>query len=35
VNGERLCDLLKALSLGVTTKTVEEMTADENWFKKI
>lgn len=35
VNGERLCDLLKELSLGVSTQTVEEIRVDDDWFKHI
>ncbi|PCI39371.1 MAG: restriction endonuclease [Rhodospirillaceae bacterium] len=35
VNGERLCDLLKELSLGVSTQIIEEVSVDEKWFKQI
>jgi len=35
VDGERLCDLLKALHLGVSTKTVEEVTVNPDWFVQI
>jgi restriction system protein len=35
IDGESLCDLLKSLKLGVTTRMVEEVSIDPNWFAKI
>lgn len=35
VDGDRLCDLLKELSLGVKTKIVEKISVDDMWFKQI
>jgi restriction system protein len=35
IDGDSLCDLLKNLKLGVTTKMVEEVSIDPNWFAKI
>ena len=35
IDGDSLCDLLKNLKLGVTTKMVEEVGIDPNWFGKI
>jgi len=35
IDGEQLCDLLKNLKLGVTTKMVEEVSIDPNWFAQI
>lgn len=37
IDGDRLMDLLKELSLGIETKivTVEEVSIDENWFESI
>lgn len=35
VDGDRLCDLLKDLSLGVFTKTVEEISINADWFAQI
>lgn len=35
VDGERLCELLKDLKLGVSTKTVEEVTIDADWIAQI
>jgi restriction system protein len=35
IDGDALCDLLKDLKLGVTTKTVEEVSIDPSWFAKI
>lgn len=35
VDGDRLCDLLKELELGVETELVEEVSIISDWFKKI
>jgi restriction system protein len=35
IDGDSLCDLLKNLKLGVTTKMVEEVSFDPSWFAKI
>jgi restriction system protein len=35
IDGELLCDLLKNLKLGVTTKMVEEVSISPEWFGKI
>lgn len=35
VDGDRLCDLLKELGLGVETELVEEVSIISDWFKKI
>ena len=35
IDGDSLCDLLKNLKLGVTTKMVEEVSIDPSWFAKI
>ena len=35
IDGDYLCDLLKSLKLGVTTRMVEEVTIDPSWFIKI
>lgn len=35
VDGDRLCEILKDLSLGIVTETVEKVTVDENWFLRI
>jgi restriction system protein len=35
VDGDRLCDLLKSLNLGVSTRTVEEVLIDRDWFSRI
>jgi len=35
VDGDRLCDLLKDLELGVETELVEEVSIISDWFKKI
>ena len=35
IDGDSLCDLLKRLELGVTTKMVEEVSIDPSWFAKI
>ena len=35
IDGDSLCDLLKKLGLGVTTKMVEEVSIDPSWFAKI
>ncbi len=35
IDGDLLCDLLKSLKLGVTTKMVEEVSTDPEWFGKI
>ncbi|MDD9812483.1 MAG: restriction endonuclease [Gammaproteobacteria bacterium] len=35
MDGEMLMDKLKELELGVTTKMVERVTIDDNWFKNI
>lgn len=35
IDGEQLCELLKNLKLGVTTKMVEEVSIDADWFAQI
>lgn len=35
IDGDQLCDLLKALNLGVQTETQERVTIDQDWFRKI
>ena len=35
VNGEQLIDILKSLSLGVKTKTIEAVEIDHEWFSAI
>ena len=35
IDGDSLCDLLKKLGLGVTTKMVEEVSIDPSWFAMI
>ncbi len=35
VDGDRLCDLLRKLKLGVATEVVERVTINSDWFKKI
>jgi restriction system protein len=35
IDGDSLCDLLKTLKLGVTTRMVEEVSIDPSWFAKI
>lgn len=35
VDGEQLIDILKSLSLGVKTKTVEAVEIDREWFSTI
>lgn len=35
IDGDLLCDLLKSLNLGVTTRMVEEVSIDPDWFAKI
>jgi restriction system protein len=35
IDGEHICDLLKDLKLGVTTKMVEDVSIDPNWFAQI
>lgn len=35
VDGNRLCDLLKSLSLGVKTEAVEQINIDAEWFSSI
>jgi restriction system protein len=35
IDAEQLCELLKNLKLGVTTKTVEEVSVDVEWFAQI
>jgi restriction system protein len=35
IDGDSLCDLLKNLKLGVTTKMVEEVIIDPSWFARI
>jgi restriction system protein len=35
VNGEQLADILKNLGLGVTTKMVEDVSVDKQWFETI
>lgn len=35
VDGDRLCDLLKELRLGVKTETIETVTIEEDWFGQI
>jgi len=32
IDGDQLCELLKKLKLGVTTKMVEEVTVAPEWF---
>lgn len=35
IDGDQLCELLKNLKLGVTTKTVEEVEIKPEWFREI
>jgi restriction system protein len=35
IDGDQLCELLKNLKLGVTTKMVENVSIDPEWFSKI
>lgn len=35
IDGERLCQLLKQYELGVSTRQVEEVNIDANWFREI
>ncbi len=35
IDGEQLCELLKNLKLGVTTKMVEEVSVEADWFAQI
>jgi len=35
IDGDQLCELLKNLKLGVTTKMVENVSIDPEWFNKI
>lgn len=35
IDGQRLCDLLKELGLGVQTQLIEEVTVDSGWFERI
>ena len=35
IDGEALCEKLKELSLGVTTKLVEEVTVEPDWFNQL
>lgn len=35
IDGDSLCDLLKNLKLGATTKMVEVVSVDPSWFGKI
>jgi restriction system protein len=35
IDGEQVCDLLKNLKLGVTTKIVEEVLIEPDWFDQI
>ncbi len=35
IDGEQLCELLKNLKLGVTTKMVEEVSVEGDWFAQI
>lgn len=35
VDGERLLEMLKTLSLGVSTEMVEQVTVDPTWFQKL
>jgi restriction system protein len=35
IDGERLCDLLKELRLGVQTQMIEDVTIDAHWFDRI
>ena len=35
IDGDSLCDLLKSLKLGVSTRMVEEVSFDPSWFAKI
>ena len=34
IDGDQLCDLLKGLKLGVSTKMVEAVDIDAEWFSK-
>ncbi len=35
IDGDRRCDLLKELRLGVTTEQIERVTVDPQWFSTI
>ncbi len=35
IDGERLCELLKQFNLGMTTKMVEHIEIDQDWFKAL
>ena len=35
IDGDRLCELLKGLSLGVSTEMIEKVTVDEAWFDRV
>lgn len=35
IDGEQLCQILKDLQLGVTTKTIEVVEITENWFNHL
>jgi restriction system protein len=35
IDGDALCDLLKELNLGVSTRQVEEVTIDASWFRSL
>jgi restriction system protein len=35
IDGDQLCNLLQSLKLGVSTRLVEHMTVDHDWFRQI
>ncbi|WP_416046485.1 restriction endonuclease [Phaeobacter inhibens] len=35
IDGERLCDLLKANKLGVQTEMIEQVTVNPEWFSGV
>jgi restriction system protein len=35
IDGDRLCELLKQLKLGIEIETVERVAVDADWFAKI
>ena len=35
IDGDRLCDLLRNLKLGVDTETVEKVLVDRDWFSRL
>ncbi len=35
IDGDKLCDLLKTYCLGVTTRQVDEVTVDPQWFRSL